>query len=652
MTLFLVGTVLFAFAGLSASALWGFFGVFGVLTAGLYVLKLRRRQRLVAFLGLWEPLLLERKASAWRSKLQRFLSLLLSLALVAALVLSLGDPRVEDEEKLGRSIVVLLDVSASMGKAEGKGKGTRFDVARERVRGWFASLGPGDQILLVGMGARPRPLEAFTDDTALLSDALERSHVLDVTADLDAALRLGRDALRGRTQPQIIVVSDGALHLSKGEVQGGDVPVFFESVTEEKDEELSNVAVTAFSARRYPASADRFEVLIELENAGEEAAVVELSLFEAAEDGSRGPLLDVHEVRLAPNSRSSQSYENLDHAEEGLIAEVVRVDGKSDSFPPDNIARTLLSPRQPVRVLVVGSPNTFLEAALLVDDSLEVQRVSAEKYPPAGEFDVTIFDQAFPKRVSRTGAAFYLGVPAEETKNFPIALGRELSMFGFDTWKKDSTIFRLVDPYNIQVLKGQELVPEDEDTVLAASAGKPILLKGKRTEGTFLALGFSPRDSDFVLRAVWPLFVVNILDELFPRGRGAALLGFKTGEVWRPPAGNDVSRAEIRGPLGVGHESTSIFVPVEDGRAVLFGQEAGFFDLITESGTTRFAASILSANESREKSNQEFIVNGAPVKKVSGMEPRNSSDPWLWLMMGVFAVSFLEWWSFHRRWTV
>lgn len=654
------GLLLFSLAGLSGAALAGALGVALALTVGLYLLKLRRRKVQVPFLDLWESLLLDRKASAWRTRLQRFLSLLLSLLLVGALIFAFADPRPESEKKR-RSLVILLDVSASMAslaepleaqKSKTAEARTRLAAAKAEIKSWLPSFRGGDEVLLVEMGARPRPLAAFTGDETRLSDALESAEVLDVVADLDAALSLASDALKGRQRGEIIVVSDGAL-APQAPFEGP--PISFYRVAPLPSEGVAgNVGVTAFSARRYPLAGDRFEVLAEVTNFSDRAAEVELSLYEAQKNGERGAVVEVLRLKLAPDERVAQTFENLSHAEQGLIAQIRRVDGVVDSFVADDVARTLLSPRTPVRVLVVGPENNFLEAALLVEESLIVTRVSAASYPPAGEFDVTIFDGEYAPRSASTGAAIYFGAPPEDDEAYPVAVVERLEMFGFDTWKKSSEVFRLIDPYDVQVLEGMSLKPQEADFVLGSSAGRPIFVAGEREQGRFLALGFSPRKSDFVLRAVWPLFVVNLIDYSFPRGRGEALLGLKTGNIWRPPVvgASGLETAVIRGPLSAGETIAEHPVPVQDGRAVFFGQQAGFYEVKTSAGSTRFSASLFEGGEAVLEPAEELLVSGKAAGAVTGMEPRPYADPWFWLLAFVFVVSFCEWWFYHRRWTV
>src|SRR5215467_6128285 len=86
----------------------------GALVVVFYILKLRRRPVSVPFEKLWERILRDKEATSLFSQLKRLFSLLLQLALLALLLLALGDPRPAANVLEGRNIVVLVDASASM----------------------------------------------------------------------------------------------------------------------------------------------------------------------------------------------------------------------------------------------------------------------------------------------------------------------------------------------------------------------------------------------------------------------------------------------------------------------------------------------------------------------------------------------------------
>lgn len=197
------------FAGLPLTTLLGIGAVVGALTVALYVLKLRRRPVPVPFTRLWQQVLSDEQSSSLFSRLRQLLSLLLQLVIVTALVLALGDPRAEGHREAGRTFVVLLDASASMAATDTPP--SRLERGREEVLRIIEGMAAADRMLLVRMGATPTPLTTLTDDAAALKSAVEGVRTSDTGADFEAALRLALDALRGQPEPEIVLVSDGAL---------------------------------------------------------------------------------------------------------------------------------------------------------------------------------------------------------------------------------------------------------------------------------------------------------------------------------------------------------------------------------------------------------------------------------------------------------
>src|SRR5450755_2876567 len=117
----------------------------------LYILKLRRRVVAVPFSPLWQRILRDKEATSLFSQLKRLLSLLLQLALLALLLLALGDPRAAQNLIEGRNIVVLVDASASMQATDVAP--SRLEAARERVRTMVRGLSGTDRMLIAQMDA-------------------------------------------------------------------------------------------------------------------------------------------------------------------------------------------------------------------------------------------------------------------------------------------------------------------------------------------------------------------------------------------------------------------------------------------------------------------------------------------------------------------
>jgi hypothetical protein len=644
----------------------------------LYLLRVRRRRVVVASVELFERQLEDDRAAALRARLRRLFSWLLHLLMAGLLLLALAEPRLGPPSRGPRHVVALVDVSASMGVREGGRAGggagpasRRMDRARDELRRILRGLGPGDAVLLVGLGARPTPLGGFESDPERLEQSLASLEPLDVRAELDSGLELALDALRGRSRPEILVVSDGALGDATtplpAEVTLSFLPVGLAppprtpplpsapaSAASPSQAPPPNVAIATLAARRYPLEPLRYEVLLELANTGAESAEVEVELREAPE-GRVGPVVAVLRERLAPGERARRLLADLTQLEHGVSATLRRVDGGDDALPADDTAHAVLPPLPVVRVLVVGAPSTFLDAALLLDPALEVTRVSPGAYPPRGDFDVTIFDGVSPQRDRRTGAALYFG-PPRPGEAHPLSAGARLELFGFDTWERGAPLLRFLDPADVQVLDGVALEPGRSDRVLARSAGRPILVEGERPEGRFVALGFAPERSDFVLRAAFPLFVAGALRELAALDPGGDADALATGQLWSLPL--EGAEGVLRGPLG-GPAAPQRQLSAYAGRAVVLGERAGHYELTSDRGARPLAASFFDEAEATRTPERELSVPRAerpPERRKAGapqgFEPRSRVPLWVWLCLAAFTLLVLEWWSHHRRWTV
>lgn len=104
-------------------------------------------------------------------------------------------------------------------------------------------------------------------------------------------------------------------------------------------------------------------------------------------------------------------------------------------------------------------------------------------------------------------------------------------------------------------------------------------------------------------------------------------------------------------------------IPVDDGRAVFFGQHAGFYTLKsapTADGaaseaapySTEFAANLADPVESQILPQKELKVGPTIAGEISGFSIGVRREFWSYLLLAVVAISAIEWLTFHRRVTV
>lgn len=627
------------FTGLGASTLLGIGAAVGLLTVALYILKLRRRAVSVPFAPIWERVLRDKQSSHLFSQLKRWLSLLLQLCLVALMVLALGDPRLSAGLVEGRNMVVLVDTSASMQATDVSP--SRIDVARAKLLEMAQGLSSSDRMLIAELGPAPHPRSTFTNDVSQLTAAIEGLRPTDTVADLERGLRFAMDSLRDLSKPEIIVVSDGAFGDTERvarRVDTSGVQLRFVPVGDGRH----NVAITQFSVRRYPLDKSSYEVLIEVANTNDTPAEVELTL------SGDGAVVDVTTLRLGPNERLPRIYSDLAGVSHELEAQIRLLGDAVDQLQADNRAYALMPERRRSRVLVVSAGNTYLQAALLLDEFLEVSMAEPGQPIPNETFDVTILDGVAPSLDPKHGALLYLNPPAEGA---PVGYRQrrpELRDFGFDVWDKKSPFLAFIAPENIQVTTGHALAPQEGDKVVGASEQGPFFVVGTRAGQRFAALGFDPRNSDFVLRVAWPVFLLNAVNT-FAQEDVRYLSSFRTGEVWHIPAPADAEFATLRTPSGA-----ELTVPVKNGFATTFGEHAGFYELLDERRTVvhTFAANLSNLQESRIEPRVELALGAHQATAIEGFSKGARREIWTLLLLAVLGISLLEWFSYHRRVTV
>ncbi|MEM1008232.1 MAG: VWA domain-containing protein, partial [Myxococcota bacterium] len=195
-------------AGLSAVWMWGLALVGASVISILYLLRLRRRSVQIPFLPLWAKVIKRKQHQSLWERFRRLFSWFLQLLLWAILLFALGDPRLREELMRGRATVLILDLSASMKAREGSK--TRLTLAKEVAKAKIQSMFGRDRMMIVGMDAEVIPLTSFTEDKQALLRAVEQVAASDTSAHVFEALYLAEDALRERSDTQIVMISDAA----------------------------------------------------------------------------------------------------------------------------------------------------------------------------------------------------------------------------------------------------------------------------------------------------------------------------------------------------------------------------------------------------------------------------------------------------------
>ncbi|MFW6067636.1 MAG: vWA domain-containing protein [Myxococcota bacterium] len=623
--------------GLSLTQVLAVLGGFGATVVALYLLKLRRRRVSVPFVKLWEAVLAERQTTRLFSQLKRWLSLLVALAVVALLAFALGDPRPVEATREGRNLVVLMDASASMQATDVAT--SRFERAREEVDTLIGGLAPADRMLIAQMDAHTRPASPLTGDVHVLREALRDVAPADVSADLGSGLRLALDVLRGRPNGEIVLVTDGALgQTPELEERVREAGVGLSSVRVGEDD--ANVGISAFSVRRYPLDKSQTEVLVELWNPTDVDRRVELTLL------GDGEPVEVQRLGVGAGERLRRFFRNVSGVDRTLEARIAPADDLPDRLPVDDRAWARLPERRRARVLVVTEGNLYLEAALLLDEYLEVTEVTPDQYAADGSHDVVIFDRVVPGSPPQAPALYLYPDPPEGAEG-PLSVRGTIERPYFDTIDRDHPLVQFATGlHHANVAEALDVAPAPEDEVVAADRRGPLLVAGHRGGQQFVAMTFDLAQSDLPLRVAWPLLVLNTVN-WFVQEEGGFVSSYETGRDWHIPVPEADEFVTVVDPDGRERE-----VAVVQGRAVYSGRRAGLYTLRTSQGDELLAANLGPTRESDITPPERLEVAGREPGAVSQAGVSLRREFWVYFVLAVLAILLVEWLTYHRRWTV
>ncbi|HEY0476300.1 MAG TPA: VWA domain-containing protein [Kofleriaceae bacterium] len=685
----LLGPIPFAvFAWVAGGAL--------VLAIGAYIIKMRRRRFEVPFSRLWQRVLEQRDANALWKQLKRLLSLLLMLVIIGIMLFAALDPTLGVVDRKARSVVILFDASASMKAMDGDDKGdrSRLDVAKDRAKHLIDGMGGGDVAMVMKVDGQATPMSRFGSDAAMLDKIVDGIAASDTPADLTRALGAAADALRDRPNPLIVLVSDGAfpeqqLSLVRwspaapggapaapataapragqwatknlAAVDLSNIDVRYLPVGRRSD----NVGIVAFNVRRYIANKAAYEVYIEVQNFGQEPAHRQLTLYNG------DSAVDVRRLDLAPGQRVHQIYAKLPASvDDKLRASLRPVDGPggSDAFALDDQAFALLPVKKKQKVLVVGSPNLFLEGALLVYENIDlIGRISPEDYAArpavADGADVVVFDDVTPEVVPPPPTSLLYFHPTGPAS--PIAVRGEVRSPHVTEADEGHPVMRWVTLSDVYMDKSEAFAPDARrgESTLAFSVTDSVIAAKRDGKRKILAIGFSlpaaGRDSatDLPMRVAFPMMLVNALD-WFAGDTTDLLTTYPTGSRERVPLDGVVgaTEADVRGPDG-----QLTHTPVIEGLATFYGARVGYYDLAAKApdgsvlARIELAANLASPEESDIAPSAKLTLGGTGGKQLAEPEAfaiSHSQKLWIYLLVFAAGLVLVEWITYHRRITV
>ena len=450
--------------------------VLGVLVL-LYLRRQTRTRIEVPGFLFWDAVPEDRvRARRFRPDPLFYLQALLLMLLVGGLLHPYWSRTVTETH--GRRHVLVIDRSASMQTRE-DGR-TRFDAALDRARAVVRAAAPLDEIMLIGVAARPTVISGFTTDHRLVLHRLDTLRPLDTGTHLDAGIELGvlqRD--RAGRQARVHVFTD--LPASTQRPSEGRA-LTWHRVGETDD----NVAVAAVRVSQPPfqdAAEARAYVLVRNYAARGKAATLRASL--------NGRPVFEEAFRLPARETRSFALRGFDGP--GRLDVAMETD---DALSVDDRALAWIAARRDLRLVLVSPAPRFADEVGRVSRVLpgvSLVHVAPEDFTPARlqAGDVVLFHRFVP-----AGAVLASGLyvfPPADNPLFPVrAAAADVRILD---WNEDHAILRNVQYVDALPVGGVRVLdPPRWAQVLISSRTThgeiPLALAGERNGRRVVCLAF------------------------------------------------------------------------------------------------------------------------------------------------------------------
>ncbi len=489
---------------LSPLALLGLVFVPAVLA--MYLLKLRRDERVVPSTLLWQRLLTDVEANAPWQRLRRSLLLFLQLLLVVLLSILAARPFLERPAGLAGDVVVVIDTSASMGATDIPPD--RLAEAKVKVLERLHDLPANGTVSVIAAGRTARVVVNGTSDIGRVRAAIDGITVSPATGDLGDALNLANALAARAGDAEILVATDAALAIKPTARLDHKVSVI------QVGRERKNQAIVALAVRPAPSGVTR-SVFVSIANLDIEPAQRRLELY------ADGILKEVKDLTaLEAQTRTEVVIDDVPRGTSVIEVRLVGPDGNAggDSLAFDDRAWAVVPPDRLRRILLVGPGDPYLETALTYLPNTELYGVTPDKYGPSTHpelFDLIIFEGYLPGVLPK---AAVLAIAPPATSDLGEVIGT-LADPGIATLPAEDPILKYVDLSSVHIGKATKLtLPAWARSVIPGPGGAPLLYAGEHDGRRTGVMAFLPRNSDLPLQVAFPVLMSNLAGELLGGG--------------------------------------------------------------------------------------------------------------------------------------
>ncbi|MBX3444050.1 MAG: BatA and WFA domain-containing protein [Planctomyces sp.] len=607
-----------------------------------YFLKLKRPRIEVPSLALWRQVVSDQRVNAPFQKFRRNLLLLLQVLLLCLLALAATQPYWRGDLSEAQFLPILIDTSASMGAVDEKTGKTRLDLAREEVRRLVDGLVSGQQLSLISVNSTARTLTDFTDNRAVLREALTRLKVSDVPTRVEDGLRLAQALAKSKDVQSVRLYSDGNLPTRPDPTTGNPIAVVdfdlpFRLEFQQIPASGNNLGITALNARR--ASTTRWEVFIRIDGAPAASTAGRVTLR------NHGRVVGQEDVILGP-AETQRLVFSIDADAPAALEAVIEPDG-FDALKSDNIAWLDLPVGRDLTVYCATTLDGYRHALRGLPGVLV--EPGEDGTSKLGAYDLVISDNEVDAAREADTYLFVGVVPGELAGQLSVSAG----VTDVVDWKRDSSLLQHVQMREVQSMdlpqRGDDVTDADVESrgyeYLAHGARGPLMLQKREGSKLRIYFLFHTDRSTLPYRIGFPVMVSNLANMALQQAELAEMSAATTGAL--PRIRLDANQAyRITSPAGEHFDQSA------DAIGDLLGIPAtavGRYEIRKEGTPVRsIGVSLLNPTETSLATVSEIQMNEVAVSAEG--ERVKADKPW-WPMLSLlgFGLLLVEWWVFQKK---
>lgn len=473
----------------------------------MYLLKLRRTERLVSSTYLWQQMVRDVEANAPWQRLRRNLLLVLQLLFLISLIITLARPFTWMEGFGGQDTILILDTSASMSATDVSPN--RLEAAKDQARRLVDGLADETRITIIAAGVNVQVLASRSRDRQQVHQAIEGIQPGTGGSDLGVALQLASASAARQPDSEIVVLSDGRVTLP-GRLSIQELVRYIPIGIQGENQAISllNLAPAA--------GGESLTAFAQVINYGATTVTRRIAFY------ADGQLFNAFDVRLPPGSERAVLAEKLPIATHLIEAQLLSNDQTLDHLPIDDRALAVHRRSDPVKATLISQGNRFLETALSLMPNLETTQVIPGEERDYPDSDLTILDNYIPITTTLPNSNLFIIAPPRSTPYFNVSgiidapVPRPANA--------DDPLLNHISLESVNILEAIRVPLPDWaqpvilalDPVQVPDHASPLLFRGEIDNRRIAVLTFDLRHSDLPLQVAFPILLANLTGWLAP----------------------------------------------------------------------------------------------------------------------------------------